>query len=105
MTNLPPPSITSRPQFEEELEQALVLADDRLADNPGWNAIAVLRRQLQAMKSWTADARTPTQAERDKIQIGAIAMRELDDDPNDRLAELCLRLNYFFKEWPLPPGQ
>jgi hypothetical protein len=36
-------------------------------------------------------------------QIGLMAAREFDDD--EPLATLCHKLNYFFQEWPLAPGQ
>lgn len=100
---LGPPSIKTRGEFEAELKEAIYQADLCLQKTPNWPAMQSVRRQLEAMQSWTQGGRTPTEAERKKIQIGLIAMREFDD--MEPIAGLCHKLNYFFQEWPLAPGQ
>ena len=85
--------------FEADLDEALVLVDLRLERSPHWPVMQVMKRQLEAMKRWTASGRTPTQEERGKIIIGLLAARELQDD--EALARLCHRLNHFFQVWPV----
>lgn len=100
---LGPPSIKTRGEFEAELREAIYQADKRLQQSPNWEPMKVVRRQLEAMKTWTAGMRTPTEEERKKINIGVIALRNFDDDAE--IADLCHKLNYFFQEWPLAKGQ
>jgi hypothetical protein len=100
---LGPPTIKTRGEFEAELKEAIYQADQRLQKAPNWPPLQVVRRQLDAMKKWTASMRAPTADERAKINIGVIAARNFDDD--EEMAGLCHRLNYFFQEWPLAKGQ
>jgi len=100
---LGPPSIKTRGEFEAELLEAIFQADQRLQRSPNWVPMQVVKRQLDAMRQWTQQLRTPTEEERKKINIGLIAAREFDDD--EEMASLCHKLNYFFQEWPLAKGQ
>ena len=100
---LGPPRIKSRGEFEAELREAIYQCDKRLQQAPSWEPMKVVRRQLEAMRSWTEKMRTPTEEERKKINIGVIALRNFDDDTE--LSDLCHELNYFFQEWPLAKGQ
>jgi len=100
---LGPPSIKTRGEFEAELKEAIYQADLLIKKLPKWPAMQTVRRQLEAMRNWTQGGRTPTEDERKKINIGLIAMREFDDE--EPISSLCHKLNYFFQEWPLQPGQ
>jgi hypothetical protein len=97
------PSIQSREEFRRQLLEALALVERRLKRSPHAAPLHVVQRQLRAMQRWTEGMRTPTGEEREKIAIGLIAARELDDD--EAMAGLCHRLNYFFQEWPPAHGQ
>ena len=85
------------------LLQAMAHADQHLQESPHWAAMQVVKRQLSAMQRWTADMRTPTREEREKINIGLIAAREFDDA--EEIARLCHKLNHFFQVWPLAKGE
>jgi hypothetical protein len=64
---------------------------------------ASVARQLAAMEAWTLEGRTPTPEERRQINIGLIAVRELEPLDQPELTELidALRdINYAFETWP-----
>lgn len=83
------------------LAEAIELARQLVERSNGFEVYAVILRQLEAMSSWTADGRVPTPEERDSIDVGLIAVRELDDDPDYQVGELADRLhelNAFFED-------
>jgi hypothetical protein len=95
--------INSRGDFHSVLDQTLAEARGLAAETPGYAPMKIIVRQLEAMKAWTAGGRTPTPEERQRVDIGVIAVRELEptetpeqDDFNLRLHEL----NGYFEDWP-----
>ena len=51
------------------------------AAEPGDGAIASVRRQLDALYGWTRGGRCPDPGEKDTLNFGMIASRELDTYP------------------------
>ncbi|MCB1590096.1 MAG: hypothetical protein KDI56_14405 [Xanthomonadales bacterium] len=95
--------IETRAEFFEVLDRAITQVQARCNAVPAQPMYRSILRQLQAMQAWTADGRTPLEAERDRIDIGLIAIREIDpqdDDDNADLHELLVQLGGYFEEWP-----
>ncbi len=95
--------IDSRDDFLRTLAEARVITRRLLDLQPESSIIERVDAQLEAMQSWSADGREPTKAERKSIQIGLIAVRELDadrDDDSGELAQLLYGLNNYFDDWP-----
>ena len=95
--------INSRADFLRILEETIREVQSRIrqAANP-W-PYDNLERQLAAMKGWTAAGRSPSDTERESIDVGLIALRELE--PAERAEDQDLitnlhELNYYFENWP-----
>jgi hypothetical protein len=68
---------------------------------PDDGAIASVRRQLDALHSWTRGGRCPSQDEKDQLNFGAIASRVLDNYPvADSLYELASFVIYWGERRP-----
>jgi hypothetical protein len=99
--------IKSREDFFRVLDEALAQILERLKKMPNFDPYQMIENELDAMKRWTAGGRTPTEQEREWVDIGVITIRELepaetgeDYDFNNLLHEL----NYYFSNWPDDPG-
>jgi len=95
--------IKSRSDFERVLSETIRLVRRLNIESPGYPTFEIILRQLEAMAAWTASGRTPAQDERESIDIGLIAVRELDNDPDPRIQDLATRLhelNAYFEDWP-----
>jgi hypothetical protein len=93
--------INSRADFERVLREAIELAE-RLAKS-GAPAIVAIAAQLGAMAPWGAEGGEPTEQERKRINVGLIAVRELDDERQDEsgaLARKLFALNNYAADWP-----
>jgi hypothetical protein len=75
--------IRSRADFFRVLDEALKGILDRLTKVPNLGAYQIIENELDAMKRWTANGRTPTQDERDRVDIGVITIRELEPAGTD----------------------
>ncbi|MES2297155.1 MAG: hypothetical protein V4582_08935 [Pseudomonadota bacterium] len=84
-----PSSLKTFDEFDQLLTAARSeLARMRLAE-PDDGAIASVSRQLDALHGWTRGGRCPDQGEKDMLNFGQIASRELDNYPvADSLFEL-----------------
>ena len=93
-----PPLITTKAKFNEILQQALGRAKalaQEVPDDPFQKSIL---HQLQFMAQFLTEGRVPTYEERQKINVGVIAMRTFDDsDPT--YAEQLSELDYAFNRW------
>lgn len=97
--------IRTRTEFFDVLAWTLEFARRRSASCPFW-AHASIAAQLQAMTEWTAAGRSPTREERDRINIGLIAIREFDSQPEGEEARFIgclLQLAGYFDKWPDDP--
>ena len=102
MSQLP---LTNRADFFDVLDKTRREVQQIVANGPGFGPMQSVADQLERMTSLTANGRTPTEDERDSITIGLIAVRELDPQSSDAMADLIERLhelNGYFREWPDP---
>jgi|CXWL01.1.fsa_nt_gi hypothetical protein len=99
--------IKTRREFHEVLARTREVAVRRGAGSPLPMHDSIVA-QLDAMGDWTANGRTPTPEERDRITIGLYAIREMDppmDDAEADHAECLVQLAGYFEEWPDDPPQ
>ena len=73
-----PSSLKSFEEFDRLLAAARAQMDTMSVAEPGDGAIASVKRQLDTLHGWTRGGRIPSQAEKDQLNFGAIASRELD---------------------------
>jgi hypothetical protein len=91
-----PSSLTSFEEFDQALASARAELETMLAAEPEDGAIASVKRQLDALHAWTRDGRCPSQAEKDQLNFGSIASRELDTYPvADKLYDLASFVIYW----------
>jgi len=76
-----PSSLKTFEEFDHLLAQARAELDAMVAAEPGDGAIVSVKRQLDAVHEWTRGGRCPTQDEKDRLNFGLIASRELDTYP------------------------
>ena len=74
-----PSSLNSFEDFDLLLASARAELEKMSAAEPNDGAIASVSRQLATLHAWTRDGRCPAQNEKDQLNFGAIASRELDD--------------------------
>lgn len=89
-------------EFRILLVETLNIARNFAAASPSYEVYQVILRQLEAMRDWTSGGRTPDGKQRESIDIGLIAVRELDISPDlavDDLSDRLQVLNYAFDEW------
>ncbi len=98
--------IKSRSDFFRILGVTQKAVGDLLRKVPKSETYEMLELQLDAMWRWTAGDRTPTEEERNSIDIGLLAVRELEpanDDEEQELITNLHELNYYFEYWPDDP--
>jgi hypothetical protein len=94
--------INSRADFHRALGEATDIVRGILAQSPDDAVMLRIQMELEAMGKWTADGREPSPDERGSIDIGLVAVRELDGEPGgpqDFLDKLYA-LNSYFEDWP-----
>jgi hypothetical protein len=99
--------IQSRADFHRVLSVAVRQLSDRMRKTPRFAPYENIELQLDAMRRWTADGRTPTEDERQSIDIGLIAVRELepaDTDEDEEFITNLHELNFYFENWPDDPN-
>lgn len=93
--------INSKADFVAVLDKATSDGKAILAQRPGDSTIDAIVRQLEAVKSWTANGRTPTDDERESIDIGVRASRELEgDDEAYAWTRALYALDAYIEDWP-----
>lgn len=100
--------IKSRQDFYRILDETIRMVGDRIRKTPKFRPYEDIEFQLDEMWRWTRDDRTPTDDERQQIDIGLIALRELEamketDDDQDFVTNLH-ELNYYWDNWPDDPN-
>jgi hypothetical protein len=96
-------TLNSRADFRRMLDRALATAKKGLAIDPNSTVAQLAARQLEAMRKWTDNGRSPTEDEQRRIDIGVLAARELSDTGRPETEEWAkqLKLLYnFFQGWP-----
>jgi hypothetical protein len=72
------PDLETFEDFDRLLATARAEVARMAAAEPGDGAIASVHRQLDALHAWTRGGRCPDQGEKDTLNFGMIASRELD---------------------------
>ena len=96
-------NIGSRADYFVTLDKAIQRSKALLAKQAQYSVIENIDMQLDAMRRWSANDRSPTDEERKHVSIGLIAVRELVDtgDPAmDEYADWLAELNNYFEDWP-----
>jgi hypothetical protein len=95
--------LNSRADFQRVLNEAIDFAKQRDTQFPGDPAVQVIQAQLEKMREWTENGRTPTDVERGRITVGMVAAREMSDtqnpDVDDWVGKISVLWN-FFEAWP-----
>lgn len=68
-------------EFDRVLADARAELEAMFQAEPGDRAIVSVKRQLDALHEWTRGGRCPSQDEKDRLNFGLIASRELDTYP------------------------
>ena len=94
-----PGSLKSFDEFDRLLAVARTELDAMSLAETGDGAIASVKRQLEALHVWTRGGRCPDQIEKDSLNFGLIASRELDSYP---VAKTLYQLASFVIYWGEP---
>jgi hypothetical protein len=97
MDNAPERTSGANANFQEQLSEALAIVTKLNERFSGHSVYESNRRQLEALTQWTANGRRPTPQEEQSINVGVIAVRELDDDSSPEvqaLSELLKQISY-----------
>ncbi|MBA3700641.1 MAG: hypothetical protein H0W78_17475 [Planctomycetes bacterium] len=98
-----PDLITSRRVFATVLTQAVERAKALQALDPTWSLSAEILRQLDLVGSVIRSRRIPTAQEKSSIDLGPLAVRNLDDS-DDEFSTLLKEIYFHFKHYEeLPP--
>jgi hypothetical protein len=92
-------SIDTDREFQTILAETIAIAKGLDARIGGFSLYQNIGRQLEAMRRWTAHDRRWTMEEEKSIDVGLLAVRELDPDPSPEVQDLSSRLcelNYYF---------
>lgn len=89
-------------ELKSTLTQAQAMTEDRLRKFPAYGVFLHASEQLALIQQVLNEARAPTQAERDALDIGLMAAKELEaQDPE--YADVLMLLDYEFKRMVTPP--
>ena len=94
-----PSSLKSFEEFDRLLATARAELAAMSTAEPDDGAIASVKRQLDAVYGWTRGGRCPAQDEKDQLNFGHIASRELDSYP---VASTLYKLASFVIYWREP---
>src|SRR3984957_10625392 len=94
--------INSRVGFRRVLREATGFWAPGLGAPPDDPIMKQILKELDAMKRWSENGRTPTEGERKRINVGLIAARELSETTGEvnKFAEKLSSLNNYFEDWP-----
>jgi hypothetical protein len=95
--------IDSRRDFERILVTALATIKHLRRNAASDEMLESVEAQLEAMQRWTLNGRTPTNDERESIDVGLLAARGLEntgDPAMDVFAQQLQWLNNYFEDWP-----
>lgn len=97
-----PNLIQRKSEFLPVLDDALARIDDIVSTDPTWGISQGVKVQLEFMRQAIADGRVPTADEKERINVGVLAMRNIDDfDP--LLARWLSALDGAFRRWEQMP--
>ena len=94
-----PSSLKTFEDFDHLLAEARAEVDSMFKAEPDDRAIASVRRQLETLHAWTRGGRCPSRDEKDQLNFGQLASRELDTYP---VANNLYELASFVIYWAEP---
>jgi hypothetical protein len=93
--------IDTRAEFHAVLLEAIRDGKALLDTRPSDDTIETIVRQLEAVANWSENGRKPSKDERDSIDIGARASRELRSDEEAFAWTRSLHaLSAYIERWP-----
>jgi hypothetical protein len=93
-----PSYVKSKKHWHEVLAQARARTDEVRALDPAWGLAIAISAQLDQIETAVANGRSPTEQEKERLSLGVLAMRNLDDsDPG--YSKLLKALDYAFWHW------
>lgn len=96
--------IQSRDEFRRLVQETAAKLAPLAASMPNYPPFVSIAQQLEAMLEWTEADRSPTMSQRDSINIGLLTARELDDDQDPHIQDLCNRFHAIHAYWKrIPP--
>lgn len=84
--------ITSRKEFDRVLAEALRIAQHLWSETPEFGPYISISNQLEAISKWTCHGRVPTATERESLNLGLIAVRELENNSEPTVQDFCNRI-------------
>lgn len=98
-----PPLIDSKSKFREVLHAALAKAQQHAAAEPSDPFQKSILAQLEFMSRSATENRAASASELEKLNLGVIAVRTLEDTEPEYASTLS-ELEYAFKRWPTLRG-
>ena len=83
--------LKSYAEFDEALGDARSRLDRLSGEHPEERPLESIKKQLEALHSWTRDGKKPAQTQKDSLNFGLLASRHVDDldfDLSNQLHEL-----------------
>jgi hypothetical protein len=92
------PLIASKSKFAEVLQASVAKAKQLVAASPDDSFLKSILAQLEFMSRSVAENRAPLAAELERINVGVIAVRTLEDTSPEFASQLS-ELEYAFRRW------
>jgi hypothetical protein len=89
-------SVMTRSQFDAAVPHGIDLMTQLIADVGPDRSLISVQRQLEAIREWTADGKNLTESQKNRLTMGWIAVREMEDF--DVAQDLVLTLSRYIKE-------
>jgi hypothetical protein len=87
--------VESEPDLPRLVQRGLMLIGERLARSPDWGLYRSVQAQLEFIRGKLVRGERPSDAEKDRIILGLLAVREFEN-VDDELADVLHAVNYGF---------
>jgi hypothetical protein len=94
------PDMYTRLEFDVGLRDARHTVGQLLQSDPNDPLYRAISNQLEAIEQWTLGGRNLTQKQKDRVNMGLVAQRELKGDDPDLAALLIGLHNYILQRMP-----
>ncbi len=94
--------IDSRATFREVLDEAFSHTRTLIEADPAWSLPRNIKKQLEFIRDLTDGDNMPDADERQKPDVGCIAVRNFDDS-NPEYSDLLKELNFAFRHYNVLP--
>ena len=92
--------LKTRKAFLKLLKETLTTASVLSKEVPDYSPLLSVVAQLKQIEIWVESKKKPTQEEKERINFGLIAVRELESSSDTQTQKLCQAiydLNYYFR--------